>query len=318
MPKVIWYRLAVLKKAFYKRDYSEVPSSRSRKFEPIYFIIRREPPGAGLFSNLNHVLQGLIEAEERELIPVVDMQNYWTSYSLSVPVNGTRNTWEYFFYQPTIHSLNEAYASKRYVLSKGNRIAGDHWLTEKNLAFALDPEKVLEMNRTLTKYVKLNPFALAALEYVKDSLAWKPEENLGVSLRGTHYLQIEPHGHPKQPDLETVFAEIEKAQEAARHKKIFLACEDSDIRKAVESHFPGLILRNFRDMKFFKDFVSNELNLSKRNLEVMSMSLGYLIEIILLSECKSCVTSLANGSVIGIALNQDGFEYKKIMENGVY
>lgn len=45
------------------------------------YIIRRKPPGEGLFSNVNHVLQGLIHSEKNGTYPVVDMQYYSTEYS---------------------------------------------------------------------------------------------------------------------------------------------------------------------------------------------------------------------------------------------
>jgi hypothetical protein len=318
IPKKIWYFLASLKKLIYRENFLEGMGASSKEDPPLYFIIRREPPGAGLFSNLNHVLQGVVVAEQRQLIPVIDMQNYWTSYSLSVPVLGTRNSWEYLFEQPTEHSLKSAYNSGRYLLSKGNRIAEDHWLAQKSLEFALEPEKILELNRILTKYLRFNSFTLWALDFVKSEIDWDSEEILGVALRGTHYLQIEPQGHPKQPDLQEVLKEIERELEKERYRKIFLSCEDSDIRTAVEKRFPQVVIKNFRDAQFFKQFVSKELNLSKRNLEIMTISLGYLIEIILFSECKSCVTSLANGSVVGLALNQGKFLNKKIMWRGVY
>jgi len=99
---------------------------------------------------------------------------------------------------------------------------------------------------------------------------------------------------------------------------IFLACEDLEIRNTIERQFPGSVLKNFRDTDFFKEFVSRELKTSKRNSEVMTNALGYLIEIILFSECNSCVTTLANGSVIGLGLNGGRFFENRIMTLGVY
>jgi hypothetical protein len=45
------------------------------------YIIRRTPPGGGLFSNVNHVLQGLIYCDIYGMYPVVDMKKYSTEYS---------------------------------------------------------------------------------------------------------------------------------------------------------------------------------------------------------------------------------------------
>jgi hypothetical protein len=314
----VWFGLANLKRYLIKRDYSERVVTNSQEEKPLYFIIRREPPGAGLFSNINHVLQGLRESENRGLIPVVDMQNYWSSYSLSTPIHGTQNSWEYFFDQPAEFSLQTALNSNQYVLSKGNRIAGDHWLTQKSLQYATDPEKIAEISRLLRKYLKLNRFTQSTIEFVKKNTDWKPDLNLGVSLRGSDYLEIKPHGHPMQPSLQEVCDAIEENLGFERDTRIFLACEDMTIRSTIENRFPGIVLQNFRTAPYFKEYIAQELKLSGRNLSIMTNNLGYLVEILLFSECKSCVSSLANGSAIGIALNNGRFRSKKILSPGVY
>ncbi len=314
----VWLGLANLKRHLIKRDYSERVVTNSHEEQPLYFIIRREPPGAGLFSNINHVLQGLRESEKRGLIPVVDMQNYWSSYSLSTPILGTQNSWEYFFDQPAEFSLEKALNSNQYVLSKGNRIAGDHWLTQKSLQYVTEPEKIEEISRLLKKYLKLNRFTQSTIEFVKNNTDWKPDLNLGVSLRGSDYLEIKPHGHPMQPNLQEVCVAIQEILESEGDTRIFLACEDITIRSSIEDRFPGIVLQNFRTSPFFREYIALELKLTGRNLSMMTNNLGYLVEILLFSECKSCVSSLANGSAIGIALNNGRFRSKKILSPGVY
>ena len=68
--------------------------------EIIFYVIRRRPPGWGYFSNLFHVAQGLLYAEEKGYIPVVDMENYWMAELNTLKrINGTYNSWCYFFQQ---------------------------------------------------------------------------------------------------------------------------------------------------------------------------------------------------------------------------
>lgn len=318
LPNDLWFKLATVKRHLIRKNFSERVFSDSPEIKPLYFIIRREPPGAGLFSNINHVLQGLREAENRDLIPVVDMQNYWSSYSLSTAIHGTRNSWEYFFDQPAGISLQTALNSNRYVVSKGNRIAGEHWLTQKSLQFTTEPEKIGEVSRLLEKYLKLNSFTQATIEFVKLQIDWKPYLSLGVSLRGSDYLQIRPHGHPMQPSIQDVCVAIEETLKFDSSTRIFLACEDFSIRNSIERNFPGMVLPNFRATKFFQDYIAQNLNLTGRNLTILTNTLGYLVEIFLFSECKSCVSSLANGSSIGIALNNGKFRHKKILTPGIY
>ena len=63
MPRGAWavlYKVS-LKKFVDQRVYSERKKLR-KNTEIVFYIIRRRPPGAGLFSNVFHVLQGIINA----------------------------------------------------------------------------------------------------------------------------------------------------------------------------------------------------------------------------------------------------------------
>jgi hypothetical protein len=318
IPNQFWSLLANYKRKTIPHKFSEKIILKRNKGLPIFYVIRREPPGAGLFSNMNHVLQGLVEAEKRNLIPVVDMENYWTSYSLSTSIYGSENAWEYFFEQPTDHTLDNAYKSKQYVLSKGNRISQTHWLSNKNLDFVFDADKIMELNRLLSTYVHLNPLTKKTLEQIKSEIHFDPLRTLGISLRGTDYIEVEPHGHPRQPGISQIIETIRRVYDPKKYNKIFLACEDTEIRKEVEKQFKGLVHENFRQNSYFTAHVIAELGLSGRDLDKMVNSLGYLIEMWILSECSSCLASLANGSVISIGLNNLNFTPLELFRLGNY
>jgi hypothetical protein len=318
IPEKFWSMLANWKRKTNPHKFSEKMILRKNKDLPIFYVIRREPPGAGLFSNVNHVLQGLVEAENRNLIPVVDMKNYWTSYSLSTSIHGSENAWEYFFEQPTKYTLDEAYKSQQYILSKGNRIIQSHWLSNKNLDFVFDSDKITEINRLLATYVHLNQSTRKSLEKIRLMINFEPSKTLGISLRGTDYIEIEPHGHPRQPGIHQIIEGIEKIYNSKRYNKIFLACEDIGIRKEVVKYFNGLVYENFRQSPYFLEHVVAEYCVSGQDLDKMVNTLGYLIEMWLLSECSSCLASLANGSVISMGLNNLNFKPLEIFRLGNY
>ena len=98
LPYSVW---TILSTNFQKKranDFAEHKIVRRQgRTLPRIYIIRRRPPGGGLFSNVNHVLQGIEYANDNSLTPVVDMQNYWTSYSQQKPFHNSDNAWEYFF-----------------------------------------------------------------------------------------------------------------------------------------------------------------------------------------------------------------------------
>ncbi|MCC8192296.1 MAG: hypothetical protein LIO41_04575 [Ruminococcus sp.] len=87
--------------------------------DKMIYIIRRVEK-CGFFSNYFFVLGHIIYALNNNYIPVVDMENYMTLYSEHKELHGTKNAWEYYFYQPIGKiSLECAYESKEYILSSG-------------------------------------------------------------------------------------------------------------------------------------------------------------------------------------------------------
>ena len=82
----------------------------------IFYVIRRSP-GAGLFSNLTYVLNHLVVANKHNFIPVVDMENYPTIYNEKNKVNGTKNSWLYYFKPVSKYKLSEIYQSFNVIIS---------------------------------------------------------------------------------------------------------------------------------------------------------------------------------------------------------
>ena len=83
----------------------------------IFYVIRRSP-GAGLFSNLIYVLNHLDIANKHNFIPVIDMENYPTIYNERKSINGTKNSWLYYFEPVSKYSIEDVYKSKNVILSK--------------------------------------------------------------------------------------------------------------------------------------------------------------------------------------------------------
>ena len=69
-----------------------------------FYVIRRLPPGGGLFSNVWHVISHIDKVKERGWVPVVDMEGYSTFYNQPDEINETFNAWEYYFEQPAEYS----------------------------------------------------------------------------------------------------------------------------------------------------------------------------------------------------------------------
>lgn len=124
-----------VKQVYYRMSEERHVSLKNLFKKQRYYIIRRPSPGGGFFSNYIWVVAHLSYAVKKNYIPVVDQLNYMTEYTENVPVNGTKNVWEYYFLQPQKESLQRAYASKNYILSDYAVHSEELPYTEKNINY---------------------------------------------------------------------------------------------------------------------------------------------------------------------------------------
>lgn len=279
------------------------------------FIIRRRPPGAGLFSNMNHVLQGLIRAENLERLPVVDMENYPTTYSRISRFHGTKNAWEYFF-QPVSHvTLTDAYQSKNVILSRGDRILENHAMSGRRLTFTKDKELLNYLHATYTKYIKLNNFVTSYIDYILIARDIDINSTLGVFVRGSGY-GIGDKGHPIQPKIEEVIDDINSYIRTKSIRSIFLSTEDTQIRELFRNAFAKQLIASIRSdgVNDFSKLLRNKFAIPQGQI---AQNLSYLSEIYILAKFRYSFAALTNGSAILHVINGNQFEYSKLYDYGV-
>ena len=279
-------------------------------------IIRRRPPGGGLFSNINHVLQGVIHASERNMVPVVDMKNYATEYSAFRKFNGTNNAWEYFFEQVSNIHLDEAYSSKNVTLSKGDRIIEAGSMAGRNLNFAFDLEKIEYLNSVHKKHIKLNSFTISYIDYINKIFEIETKNTLGVFLRGNEYVLSPTTGHPKQPKIDEVIRDVQQYLDDKAISKIFLSTDDPTIRAIFNTKFADLIYPNIR-IDYENDFAVSTRKAFKIPKGALAKNLSYLSEIYTLSKLEYNIASLSNGSAILHVINGGKFKDSKLYNLGV-
>jgi hypothetical protein len=168
------------------------------------------------------------------------------------------------------------------------------------------------------RYTHLNKHSRFLLNGTKNYLDWNLSKTLGVSLRGTDYLSIEPHGHPRQPELIDVISEVHRRMSSYKFETIFLATEDSRIRREFEKEFSGALIKDFRNSEFFKRIVPRNMKMKPTASDGIVNTYAYLVETYLLSETYSCIASLANGSAAAIAINMNRFRDPMIYSLGAY
>ena len=88
----------------------------------IFYVIKiyeKIKEGGGLFSNLLFVLHHLKIVEKLNVIPVIDMENFYNRYNEVKPVKGIKNSWLYYFEKISKYDLKEVYNSNKVLITSG-------------------------------------------------------------------------------------------------------------------------------------------------------------------------------------------------------
>ena len=196
-----------------------------------YYIIRRSELGAGFFSNYYWVMGHVIFAKKLGYIPVVDMKNYPTLYSEDTPLDGIDNAWNYYFENVGDVSLEEAYASGKYVLGE---IRNLHKYTDRDVdsVYRFPSKKAVSFyNAVVTKNIRIRADILDRFEdYYKRNVAnWR---TIGVHIRGTDMKN--DLGHPMPANTAKYIEAISKLVESdGAIQKIYLATDEKTVVDSV-------------------------------------------------------------------------------------
>ena len=198
-----------------------------------YFYVIKRSPGAGMFSNLTFVMNHLLIAHNHNLIPVIDMENFPTIYNEKKKINGTYNSWEYFFNPVSKYTLDEVYKSKN-VFITSNRFLQIFTHNIYDQKFKQIRNKINIKNNLLKK-----------INFFKNK-HFKNKKILGIHYRGTSYKTSA--NHPMPPTKIQMKNLIDEELKNKQYNKIFLATEDLEIFNFLRSIYKQklIFLNNFR------------------------------------------------------------------------
>lgn len=288
-------------------------------FDRIPYIIRRADPTVGLFSYFITILGALAYADEKGYTPVVDMKNYMNAYLYPSEL-GRVNSWEYFFEQPGGVSLEEALSCRKYITGRDSiRFPCPGWPAENiRELFANTGGKLDYWRGICRKYISLSQEVLALLE--KETQKFSGKRVLGVSLRGTDYIALRPHGHPVQPTAEQAIAKAQEVMTAGNYDAIYLAVEDAGYIKVFRDAFGEKLVLSDRNAIDF-DYNAGKLIMhywtDRRENDKYLTGLEYLVSMLMLIKCNGLITSMTSGAA-GVMCLSEGFEYLHVFDLGVY
>lgn len=308
----IYRTLFYIKSILFNYDGREQKKScGDRNEKSTIYVIRPRTNGIeGLMALLNWTLQHVEYSERKGFIPVIDMRNYKTQYW-----DGENNIWEFFFTQPSTITLEDAYRSKKVILSGYTYI--------NKLDDALLGNRIVYEKTIRTRYSELfnRHFDLSeeCKKMVKNELTNIPiNECIGVFLRGTDYIKLRPVGEPIQPDADSVIKKVKEFREQYGDKPIYLVTEDDEIYRTFTEKIKGIYIASFDS--FITNYNGKDYLAFSGALPDNKVDLGlqYLTKIKLLSMCRFFVGSIASGSKTALIMNNNQYEDEYVFDIGLY
>jgi hypothetical protein len=278
--------------------------------ELTFYVIRIQPPGAGLFANFNWVLSHVAYALEKGYMPVVDMENYQTFFNETTPINGTYNAWEYYFNQPTQYTLSDAYKSKNVILSDARYYFGD------KICPFFGEEQIHFVNTIINKYLRFND---KTLEYINNQqcLIFKDfKDILGVKHRGTDYNGGAYHNHSNLPSVDAIITKTKELFAKWDMKYVYLSTEEAGaVNKFRDVWGDNLIMTNIPRIEKYERRMgqSSQISFGREN-DNYQKGLDYIVDTILLSRCDALIAAGNNGTLAAIEFNGNRYKYKYILE----
>ena len=276
------------------------------------FIIRpnSEDCVQGFLSLFIQSLRWIDYANRKGYCPYIDYKNYQTQYS-----DGS-NVWDYYFTQPNGMSYDEAYASKKIILS-GPMIFEDvdYRLFEKEIF--CDEALCEKCNRIIWDNIQLSKELNEAVE--REMTEIDIYNCIGVYIRGTDYIKLKPSGEFVQPQIDEVIQQIDIMKSRNPENKVFLVTEDGDYYNILKTKYDKDIITIHDD--FHVSNYDGHDYLSKSNVldaDKKRRGMIYLVKIIMLSRCSKIITSITRGSIAAYAMNGGIYKEKFVFDLGLY
>jgi hypothetical protein len=281
-----------------------------------FYIIRRLPPGAGLFSNFHYVLDHIYCAFEKGYIPVVDMKNYRTSYTEKHPMNGTLNAWEYYFEQPTDYTMEDAYKGKNVVLSSLKSL--ERQIPSPYQAYMFNDKNAIQSHyNCISQYMRFRPEVMNIINKQQNLLFNGRTKILGVMSRGSDYNVYRSYLHSILPSSAWLCKKSKELFDEWGMEHVFLTTEEAFVVDEFEKTFGERLIVTERErlVNYNNQLLTPEIRYNRENDKYFS-GLEYITDIVLLSRCDAIICPMVTGSVAAVELNNNRYTHRYIIDFG--
>ena len=288
------------------------------------FLVIRLSLGGGIYSNLNNILYLLIYSQKNNYIPVIDYENYPNYLREKTEINGSKNSWEYFFEQPFNTNLQEVYQSKNVILSNNrsqyyfNKLDYDYFFDAKILS---SEKQLSEMNNS-TKLIPYNKSTQEFIDNTLNPLFKNKSKVIGVSIRGTEYaIQKIVKDHYKPFDDVEAIKIIKERMNEFGYEYIYLSTEQQEYYDAFQAEFGDKLIAMDRKRYLQKDVENLEFALEKkfdRKNDRYFTGLDYIADTEGLLRCDHIIGTLTNAFYYVIIRNFELNNKLELIDKGLH
>jgi hypothetical protein len=277
---------------------NQVASAGEKNEDKRFYVIWREYPGSGFFSNVFHVLCHLDKADALGMEPVVDFENFVTLYNEEEELLGTKNAWEYY-YEPTSRvSLEDVYDSRHVFLCDGKYPSG----------YPLDAACQARLRTVVDRFIRIRP---DIEQSVQEWITGFGARTLGVHFRGQDQNRTQRHRYgPTERQMVDVTRE---ALSEGDFERIFVVTEDQRYLDLLRREFGSMVIAT----DSYRTSGENAYRTFPRPLHRYLLGREVLVDALLLSRCDSLVASGSNVSEFAKLVNGGRFETVYQVWNGV-
>ncbi len=265
-------------KNFRKKFFKNFPIMSVDKFNKKkvkFYIIRVRKSGGGLFSNVLYVLNHIKIAKKNKLLPIVDMQNFYTIYNERNNINKTKNSWEYYFKQISNFTLEKIYNEKKLIFCDPKINLPRNFIEKRNL------KRLFESNIKIKKKF---------FDYPNDfeKKYFTNKKVIGVHLRGTD-MKITPN-HSMPPTINQIFNILDKLIIKKKFNRIFLVTDQLSYLVEFKKKYKDLVCYT----NCFRSNKNKIFNLKIRKNHRYKLGKESLEQMLLLSKMKYLISSRSN------------------------
>lgn len=326
MMRRIWSRLMPYEKRQFLREKRALKQTGKESFPNQRFVVLyRANESCGIFSHIDVMLPVFCWAEEKGLIPVIDMKTLPYFYK----PEGDENWWDLFFEQPRGYTIDDMANTRHKKIVNCEKWTQSAWMKKlDDMSFINDSELLSCLKRVYRKNVILNQKTKLYIEKMWENMTGElahEKENgfLGVRLRGSAYKIEKVRGDSATTFDMSIIETVKKALEESKLSKIFLATDDSDAILLFESAFDESVLYYIKENDRISvadvwEVIHCGVHASTAQLDATAKkmtnkylhNLNYITEIMLLAKCEGVISTKCSASIC-LALMKDDWKYER-------